>query len=353
MRKSVLILFLALILISSLSAKQESFEETARFVDLRTLAMGGAAVALYDTPTSLYRNPATLYHHTQPMFFLEARFSEEVGGEVDPNDFAPFLQNPSTSFNMLLGNRYIALSIALSNILEDRSLKGDALYFSGYNDSRIQLTLAYGWPVISLGFFARGGNRAEREVVLREGHTVGDYFRETIFERYRGGSSYGQLFSTGFGLLLTYRWISIGIMSDSLFTFDSSSNELSLDLRNLYTGLTVGLALSSPVYNRDNELNRIVFNFAFDLANLGDTEERSINMGLEGKVQFLSNVWIALRGGYLEKMSGEGSPFAFDGLGIVTMGLGGQFWKVHLDLVLLYSLKEELWRIQSAFKWSL
>ncbi|HHU89338.1 MAG: hypothetical protein ACOXZ2_07990 [Sphaerochaetaceae bacterium] len=353
MRKSVLSLFLLLIFISPLSAKQESFEEIARFIDLRTLAMGGAGVALADTPASLYRNPATLYHHEQPMFLVEGRFSEKVGSSADVNDFAPFLQNPSTTLGMLLSNRYIALSIALSNVLENRSLQGDALYFEGYNDSRIQLTLSYGWPIFSFGLFVRGGNRSERGVVLREGHTLTDYFRETIFERYRGGSADGQLFSAGFGLLLTYRWISIGIMSDSLFSYDSSSNELSLDLLNLYSGLTLGLALSSPIYNRDNELNRVVFNFAFDLTNLGDNEERSINMGLEGKVQFLSNVWLALRGGYLENMGGEGSPFAFDGQGVVTMGLGGQLWKVHLDVIALYSLKTDVWRLQTALKWSL
>jgi len=353
LKKGVLFLVVFLILASPLSAQQETFEETSRFVDLRTLAMGGAGIALADTPTSIYRNPATLYHHSQPMFHLGARFSEEVGRDLLPNDFAPFLQRPSTTFEMLLSNRYIALSIAISNILEDRTLGPEALYFNGFNDSRIQLTLSYGWPIISLGIFARGGNRSERDIVLREGHTVTDYFKETLFERYRGGSAHGPLFSTGIGLLLSYRWISIGIMSDSLFSYDQASNELSLDLRDLYTGLTVGLALTSPIYNRDNELNPIVVNFAFDLANLGDSTERSINIGLEGKIQFLSNVWVAIRGGYLEKRDGEESPFAFDGKGIVTLGLGGQFWKIHVDVATLYSLKTDVWRIQTSLKWSL
>ncbi len=353
MKKGLLFLVVLLILTSPLSARQETFSEIARFVDLRTLAMGGAGVALADTPTSLYRNPATLYHQTQPMFHLGARFSEEVGRDVDPDDIAPFLQRPSSTFEMLLSNRYIALSVALSNILENRELTSDALYFDGFNDSRIQLTLSYGWPVISLGIFARGGNRSERDITLREGHVVTDYFRETLFERYRGGSAHGPLFSTGVGLLLSYRWISIGIMSDSLFSYDPASNELSLDLRDLYTGLTVGLALTSPIYNRDNELNPVVVNFAFDLANLGDTTERSINIGLEGKVQFLSNVWVALRGGYLEKRGGGESPFAFDGKGVVTRGLGGQIWNIHIDLLTLYSLETDIWRLQTALKWSL
>ncbi len=52
-------------------------------------------------------------------------------------------------------------------------------------------------------------------------------------------------------------------------------------------------------------------------------------------------------------MGGEGSPFAFDGQGVVTMGLGGQLWKVHLDVIALYSLKTDVWRLQTALKWSL
>jgi hypothetical protein len=40
-------------------------------------------------------------------------------------------------------------------------------------------------------------------------------------------------------------------------------------------------------------------------------------------------------------------------VGVVTMGLGGQLWKVHLDVIALYSLKTDVWRLQTALKWSL
>ena len=353
MRRFNLVMAILILLGATLFANQETFESTARFLDLRTLAMGGAGVALADTPEALYKNPATLYHHSLPMFHLGVHLSEDVGREVVGDDFAPYVQNPSNAFEILLSNRYIALSIALSNILEERNLTPEALYFMGYNESRIQLTLSYGWPIISLGFFARGGNRSEREVELRKAHVLTDYFRETMFERYRGGTSDAQLFSTGVGVLLTYQWIAIGIMSDSLFSYDATSNELTLDLRDLYTGLTVGIAFSSPIYNRNNELNRIVFNLAFDLTNLGDSAERSINIGIEGKILFLSTVWLALRGGYVEKRESDSPLFAIDGTGTITFGLGSQIGRVNLAFATLYSLKEDNWRLQAALKWAL
>ncbi|MFA6645983.1 MAG: hypothetical protein WCS59_02590 [Sphaerochaetaceae bacterium] len=354
MRRSWLIIIIVLLLpLHILMATGEDFSTITRFSDLRSVAMGSTGVALTDLQGAFYRNPAALYKWEFPVFHLGARFGENMGVATVAGDPIPWVQHPSTTLEMLFSNRYIALAIGLASVLEERTLSGSELEFIAYNDSRIQLTLAYGWPSISVGFYARGGNRFERDVTIREGHAIRDYITRTHLERYNRTSADGQIFTTGLGLLLSYQWVSIGLVTNSLFNFDYTTNELVLDIVDLFNSSTVGLAFSSPIYNENNELNRVVINSAIDLTDLGDTNNRSVRLGLEGKVQFLSNFWVALRAGYREKRPLDVSLFNLHGTGAITFGIGGQIRKVVLDISASIPLKTEDPAIHIGLRWTL
>ncbi len=342
-----------LIPLSGFAAVGEDFDTIIRFSDLRSVAMGSAGIALADVQGSFYRNPAALYHWDIPMFYVGGRFGENVGVDTVPSDPVPWMQRPSTTLEMLFSNRFIALSIGMANVLKERTFTGSELKFTAYNDSRIQLTLAYGWPSISLGFFARGGNRTERDVVVRQGHVVSDYITRTHLERYSRTTTGGQIFSTGMGLLLSYQWVSIGLITNSLFNFDYSTNELVLDIADLFTSSAVALAFTSPVYDKNNELNRIVFNAAFDLTDLGDTNNRSLRLGLESKMQFLSNYWVALRGGYRENRPLNSPLFTLSGDGAITFGIGGQIAELGLDISVIIPLNATDSAIHTGLRWAL
>lgn len=324
-----------------------------RLSDLRSLSMGSAGIALTEANGTFLRNPAVLHRRVDPLFRIGARYSETIDGNSPPADPIPWIQMPTTALEMLFSNRFVALSIGLGNVLQDRTIDGSELHFTAFNESRLQLTAAYGWQTISLGLFAQGGNRTDRKVVIREGNALTDYLTRTYLERYDENTADGQFFSSGVGLLLSYQWVSIGLMTDSLFNMDYETNELVLDIADVFDGAALGIAVSSPVFNEDDELNRIVLNAVFDAVDLGSTDLRTVRFGLEGKVQFLSNLWVAARTGYWEFRPADEALFAIDGSGMLTFGLGGRIGNSGIDLVLEVPLDSASVTLTAGLTWGM
>ncbi|MDD3822666.1 MAG: hypothetical protein PHR90_01490 [Sphaerochaetaceae bacterium] len=309
-----------------------SSDANERLSDLRYLSMGSAGVALTEFQGSFLRNPAALYRRTEPLFRVGTRYGETILASAQPSDPVPWIQMPTTSVEMLFSNRFVALSIGLGNVLEEREAATSEVRFTAYNDSRIQLSAAYGWQTISVGLFARGGNSSKRDVVIREGSAMVDYLTRTYLERYDRKNADGQYFASGLGVLISYQWVSIGLMTDSLFGMDYTTNELTLDIADTFEGSSLGLAFSTPVYDRDNELNLIVVNGVFDATDLGNSQKRAVRFGIEGKVQFLNNLSGAVRAGYWEHRPADEALFSIAGSGTLTVGLGARVGNAGIDV---------------------
>lgn len=351
-----ILLLIGLCLASPLFAAIDDTDTIARYSDLRSLAMGSAGIALSEVNGSFHRNPAALFRREEPLFRIGARYGELIVGSPEPTDPIPWIQRPATAFEMLFSNRYVALSLGLGNVLDQEPLElneANSKAFTAYNDSRIQMTAAYGWEHISVGLFARGGNRTQRDVVIREGSAVADYITRTYLERYDRKSSDGQFFSSGVGLLLSYQWVSIGLLTNSLFNLDYETNELILDGADVFNGAAIGLAFTSPVFDRNNELNRLVVNGVFDVTDLGDSDKRAVRFGLEGKVQFLGNLWAALRTGYSEHRPAGQALFGLSGTGSLTFGAGGRIGNMGIDLGVEIPLDTEAVAISAGLTWGM
>ena len=193
----------------------------------------------------------------------------------------------------------------------------------------------------------------ERDVEIRQERPLVDYLSRTYLERYESNSNAGELFSSGIGMLINYPWISIGLLSNSLFTIDEASNQLTLGYTDIFRGAAIGLAVTSPEFNQNNELNPVVINALFDFVDLGDTDTRALRFGLEAKVQFLSNLWFALRGGYREHRPVDESLFSIRGTGEITSGLGGQVGNFGLDLVVEVPLTDDPVRVTAGMRWKI
>jgi len=318
----------ATILIAVLSPAVLSGAADQRFSDLRTISMGSAGIAFADSSGSPQNNPASLFILNETNFLISTSIGESiVPASYNDSEPIPWMQEPATSLEFLLSNRYVSFSLGLGYTLSDRPPQPgeQVVTFDASNDSRFQLTAAYGWDHFAFGVFARGGNTLERTgIEIREDNAITDYLLQTYLERYEQKAD-GQFFSSGIGLLLSYPWVSIGLLTEPLFEMDYDTNEFTLDATGMFEGLSVGLAFTSPVFNRNNELNPIAVNAAFDVRDLGDEENRSVRMGLEVKFQFRRDLWVAVRGGYLEYRSFGVSLFDLDGSGETTYGLGVQW----------------------------
>lgn len=345
-KKTILFIFMIFIAIFSLQTAP-----LTNLPDLRQLAMGSTAVAIKEFHGSFPRNPALLFQRESNLFRTSIRYQETIKTSAEANDPIPTIQNPKSTFELMFSNRYLGLSIALANNLAEREIDNNQLNFVAYNDSKVELNIAYGWRSFSFGFYAQGGNQAYKDVILRKESPVTDYFEQAYLSRYDRQSEDGQFFSSGIGFLLAYQWASIGFMSDSLFTLDYDTNELSLDVVDSFKASSVGIAISTNKYNKDNELNLFVFNGGFDLTNIGNSESRALSIGLEGKIQFMNNLYIAIRGGYKEIRPSEKSLFAFDGDGTLTAGLGWRFGSFAIDLAAEIPLKENYFQLAAGLTW--
>lgn len=347
----IIILLIAIVTAPSLYSSLSVANDTSYLSDLRFLAMGTAGRALATNHGSFLSNPALFNLREEPLFRIGTRFSETLFTQPHKEDPIGWIQRPTTSIEMLFSSQYLSLSIGLGSFLTDREVENSSLLFNAFSESRIQLTASYGFKGLSFGLYAIGGNRLSKEVVLRKGNTLFDYITKTYLERYNKGGGGSQFFKSGFGLLIYHSWFSLALMSDSLFSYHYDTNEMVLDFSDLLKDSSIGLALVSEEFNRQNELNKIQVSFAFDITNLADLEQRALRFGLEGKLQLLSTFWIALRAGYFERRLSPKPLFSLDGNGTTTLGLGLRIDNMLLDLAANIDFPTENFGLSIGLTW--
>jgi hypothetical protein len=310
--------------------------------DLRYIAMGESGIALYDTPNAFKINPAALFFQEPALFSVNMNGSESFFDKsLAGSDPLWEMQNPSTLLEFVFSTRYSALCVGFGFDLEDREVNdsNDGLLFNSYNNSHIQFNVSYGFKALSFGIFLRGGSRLQRlGVSIDSSNSIVDYISQVYLNRYYPSND-EQQFSSGIGLLVTYPYISLAILTNSFFIMEYDSNEVTIDAVTLIEDATMGLALSSNTYNSDNDLNRVVFTSAFDISKIADELLRSIHMGLEVKIQFLKDLYIAFQAGYKETRAIPLPLIGLDGTGSASFGISSQMTNLFINgaLVLPYS----------------
>ncbi len=301
---------------------------------LRYSAMGSSGIALSDSQESFKVNPAALFRTETTQFSLNTRYADTYHHpDSGDTDILPFLNEPETRFDMTFATRYSALSVALDFTLQEREYNASdqSISYTGYNNSQIQFNLAYGNDTLSIGAYARGGSTLYRpDITIYEDGALYDYLTQVFFARYYPAGAQ-QLFTTGLGLLVTYPYVSFGFLTDSLFGYDSETNEISLDVQALLDETSLGFAFSTEQFDSDVQLSRFVFASAFDLTDIGDISNRALRFGFELKTQFLRDLYFALQGGYRETRPSPDPLFGFDWDGTVSLGLSARFYDVQID----------------------
>ena len=302
--------------------------------------MGEAGIALADSSTSFNINPASLYAQPSSLFSINLSASEIIKDNDDrtSNDPIKSMQNPITLLEFLFASRYSALSVGFGFDVDERDIDGDSLTFTSFNDSYIQLNVAYGFSAFSIGLSVRSGSRMQRpDISIDKDSAFLDYIVQVYLNRY-APSNEGQLFTTGLGILIDYPNISLALVTDSLFKIDEETNELTLSASAILEQTKVGLSLHTNEFSDDNELNRFVFTSAFDITHLTDDAKREVHVGLELKLQLIKDFNIAFQTGYKENR-GEGNPlFGFNWDGVTSFGLGSQYNSLFFDVALLVPL---------------
>ncbi len=302
-------------------------------VSLRWTAMGESGLALTDTPDAFNINPASLLRMEPALFTLDIGYMDSFSHPAaDSFEVLPFLTEPESQAEFTFTTPYSALSVALEYSLSERDYTSgeQSVSFSGYNNSFLRLNLAYGNETFSIGAYAEGGSTLYRSITIEQDQAFLDYFSQVYLSRYSPSGMY-QSFSTGLGLLVTYPFLSFGVLTDNLFGYDHTSNEITFDLQELVDATSVGFAFSTETYDSSAQLNRFVLSSAIDFTDLGDTTERAIHFGGELKIQFLKDLYAALQAGYKEARPSPDPFFGFSWDGTVSFGLTFRYHDIYYN----------------------
>ena len=297
-------------------------------VSVRWAGMGSSGLALSDTEDAFTVNPAALFRMSPTLFSLEVGYMDSFSHpEGEAYEVLPFLNEPVNQFDFTFATPFSALSVALDYTLGERESEPteNRVSYTAFNNSLIRLNLAYGNEVLSVGAYAQGGcGTLYRPVSIDQENVLVDYVSQVYFSRYYP-SGMQQTFSTGAGVLVTYPYLSFGVLSDSLFGYDNTTNEITFDLQAMIDELSVGFAFSSEQYDSDVQLSRYVVTAALDFTDIGDEEHRAIRFGGELKIQFLNDLFIAFQAGYSESRPLPDPYFGFDWGGQTTFGLRARY----------------------------
>lgn len=302
--------------------------------DLSSIGSGSAGLALTSS-TSFFANPAALYFRdvTDSSFYVSGSYKDYMVpsnfGDGEPN---PLLESPVSDFCVSFSGRSLALTLEAHTSLSDRTVFADYTTYAAKSSTLFQLDWAVGSQKIAFGLSLRAVSFSERSPILvRDDYTIGDYFVETVLGKYETLEE-DAIVSAGLGLLLNYDWFKMGVTSDA-FAFAQGDDALAISSESLFKTLRWGFALSSPTYDRTNQLNLFKFESALDLCNIGNLETREVRFGLDIKLQLLPFWSVSLNNGYREMKPEIGDFFAIvPENGIHTIGLGIQLNRVSIDL---------------------
>ncbi|WP_320130556.1 hypothetical protein [uncultured Sphaerochaeta sp.] len=302
--------------------------------DISSIGSGSAGLALISAASSL-ANPAALYYRgiDNSSLYVSGSYNDTiVPSNFSNNEANPLLEAPISNFCVSFSGSNLALTFETKSSLTDRIVDIDGTSYVANSSTLFQLDWAVGTSTLAFGLSLRAVSYSERSPVeIRSDHLLGDYFVETILGKYETLEDESTI-SAGLGLLLNYDWFKMGVTSDS-FAYSKGGNALAISSESLFKTLDWGFALSSPVYDRTNQLNLFKFEAAMDLCNIGDADTREVRFGADLKLQLLPYWSVSLKTGYRETKPTLTDFFAVvPSNGVHTLGLSVLLNRFSLDL---------------------
>lgn len=247
--KKHLVLLLAVLLCVSLSASPIYLD------DLKSEALGGIGMSVYDEELSYLHNPASLSLRNQSTrFYIGSSFHDDING----NNFSsgipnPLLSNPLLSTNFRFLGRNAALSIMLHNKLAYKEAGADGSYgiYDTTSISDLHLAVSYGWENLSFGFGINGGNASQRtDIRIHTKYNFLDYLLQTLFERHQTiiGSDFVSL---SLGVIGKAGNFSFGLTFDEM-TSVTSDNKINLNLGVMLMTMNVGMHFRGSSFDAGN-----------------------------------------------------------------------------------------------------
>ena len=293
--------------------------------DPRLSAMGDVRIGVSGPSMQSYPNPASVYFGQSPFTFaVRGRVSDTLGVSA-----VPYL--PNSDLNGLFVADLITMGIDVSFESVNPTEKDDGHHVDLIQHTSLNVNLAAGYGIFSVGVGINGGSRRQRLDVPMS--LLWDFPIQSIFAPFDRVVN-SEFIQVDVGMMLKFGQLSIGLMLDDVL--DNSGASTTLTWTSLLSQTGVGVYWSRQEYSSRGKANSIIYSFAFDangtLTEVYDaSNKRSLdisfvfNGGAELSYRMVRDSSMSLRFGY------KASSHELAG-GIITAGIGVSIRKLEFAL---------------------
>ena len=292
--------------------------------DPRLSAMGDVRIGVSGSSMQSYPNPASVFFgQSQFTFAIRGRVSDTLGVSA-----VPYL--PNSDLNGLFVADLITMGIELSFESVNPTEKDDGHHVDLIQHTSLNVNLAAGYGIFSIGVGINGGSSQQRLDVPMS--MLWDFPVQSVFAPFDRVVN-SEFIQVDVGMMFKFGQFSVGLMLDDVL--DNSGASTTMTWTSLLSQTGVGVYWSRQEYSSRGKANSFIYSFAFDangtLTEVYEGNKRSLDLsfvfngGAELTYRMVRDSSMSLRVGY----KAASRELAW---GIITAGLGVSIRKLEFAL---------------------
>lgn len=278
----------------------------------RSSAMGNSAIAYTSQYINYFRNPAavSLYNNSE----YNMTFGASISDSYTPRAGMKYITDPDTCIKTQFIGENISMGFSFDYDLTDIQYPtADRFTADSIREFELDVCISGNLSMVSGGIGVHFTSPWIREQIpVDRSQIIADLVREAYLFSYKRVPN-GAEADLRAGAMVSLNNYSVGLLFEDIVRYQDSQTVFSFD--QLKNGISFALSYNQSLYTKRGRLVPVVYSFELDGQRVFDTENGSINAGLEVIWQLVRKHSIALRIGY--DMLINKLPY-----GTLTAGLG-------------------------------
>jgi len=317
----------------------------------RILGLGGAAISISDNLNMQTMNPAALYFSNTAQFHAGLSYLDTYKlNDSSINGLEDFLYHPSITIDLVFTSPGWYLGAYSDYLFTKEESPQGVLSRDVERLNVVKAGIAFGIGSFSLGvdLSASKTSHLYNKIIGSDGDLISigaEFLQEMFLEEYKPTNK--ETLEMGFGMMMDSGLFTFGIYSDKVIDFITDGDSgISIDLVRILQNLDFGISLRTEEYTGAGTLRLAHLLIAADLKSIGDTSNRTLNLGLEGSLLFANSMSLALQLGYNQLLPDFNAVLSLGGNenGVYSVGVTSDllFMTLNAAVILPYNVLESL-----------
>jgi len=266
------------------------------------------------------------------------------------NGLEDILNHPSVTIDLVFTAPGWFIGAYSDYCLENNGSSGGVLSIDVARLNVVKAGIALGIGSFSLGADVSASKKSylNNKKIGIDGDLISigaEFLQEIFFAEFNPTNE--ETMEVGFGLMMDAGIFTFGIYSDKVIDFITESGSgISIDVTRILQSLDFGISLSTEEYTGAGVLRLAHLLLAADLKNIGNNDNRTLNLGLEGSLLFSNRVSLAIQLGYNQPLPDLNSILSLDSNedGVYSAGVSSDllFMTFNAAVILPYQVLESV-----------